>query len=136
MKNKELMAESETIELKKSTSELKEAIISISAMLNKHQHGEIYFGVKNDGTVSGQMISEKTIRDISKTIADSIEPKVFPEIKKVEIDGKGCIHVVFSGRETPYFAFGRAYMRVGDEDRQISGRELERLILRKNRNEM
>lgn len=136
MKIKERITESESIELKKSTSELKEAVISISAMLNKHQHGEIYFGIKNDGTVIGQMISEKTIRDVSKTIADNIEPKTFPEIKKVKIDGKECIHVVFSGRETPYFAFGRAYIRVGDEDRQISGRELEQLILKKNRNEM
>jgi len=31
------MKESETLELKKSTSELKEAIISIAAILNKHQ---------------------------------------------------------------------------------------------------
>ena len=136
MKTKEIYTESETIELKKSTSELKEAIISMSAMLNKHQHGEIYFGIKNDGAVVGQMISEKTIRDISKTIADNIEPKTFPDIKKVKIDGKECIHVIFSGRETPYFAFGRAYIRVGDEDRQISGRELEQLILKKNRHEM
>jgi len=56
--------ETELIELKKSTSELKEAVISITAMLNKHQHGEVWFGVKNDGTVAGQQISEKTIRDI------------------------------------------------------------------------
>ena len=38
--------ETETIEFKKSTGELKEAVYSISAILNKHQHGELYFGVK------------------------------------------------------------------------------------------
>jgi len=32
--------ESETLELKKSTSEIKEAIISIVSILNKNQHGE------------------------------------------------------------------------------------------------
>lgn len=37
--------ESETVELKKSTSELKEAVISIVAMLNKHQQGEVLPGV-------------------------------------------------------------------------------------------
>jgi ATP-dependent DNA helicase RecG len=37
--------ESETLELKKSTSELKEAIISISAILNKHNSGEDIFGI-------------------------------------------------------------------------------------------
>ena len=36
--------ESETVELKKSTSELKEALVSISAILNKHGSGEISFG--------------------------------------------------------------------------------------------
>ena len=58
------MKESETLELKKSTSELKEAIISIVSILNKHQKGELYFGVKNNGDVVGQTVTEKTIREI------------------------------------------------------------------------
>ena len=41
------------------------------------------------------------------------------------IDGKKCIRVTFSGKDTPYFAYGRAYMRVADEDRQLTARELE-----------
>ena len=36
------MRESEVLELKTSTSELKEAINSIAAILNKHQKGELY----------------------------------------------------------------------------------------------
>lgn len=85
--------ETETVELKKSTSELKEALISIVAMLNKHQRGEVWFGIKNDGNVAGQQISEKTIRDISKAIADHIEPKIFPVIEQVTVDNKQCIKV-------------------------------------------
>jgi len=34
--------ESETTEFKKSTAELKEAVISIVAMLNKHGWGEVH----------------------------------------------------------------------------------------------
>jgi ATP-dependent DNA helicase RecG len=64
------MKESETLELKRSTSELKEAVISVSAILNKHGKGEIYFGVRNDGTVVGQQVSEKTLRDISQAITN------------------------------------------------------------------
>ncbi|MEK6867475.1 MAG: RNA-binding domain-containing protein, partial [Nanoarchaeota archaeon] len=56
------MKESETLELKKSTSELKEALKSIVAIVNKHQKGELYFGVKRDGDVVGQSITENTIR--------------------------------------------------------------------------
>lgn len=36
--------ESETLELKKSTAELKEAVISISAILNKHGQGTMRVG--------------------------------------------------------------------------------------------
>ncbi len=53
--------------------------------------------------------------------------------RKVEIDSKECIKVEFQGEETPYFAFGRAFIRVGDEDRQLSAKELENMFLRKNR---
>ena len=39
-------SETEQIEYKKSIGELKEAMFSIVAILNKHQKGELYFGVK------------------------------------------------------------------------------------------
>ena len=41
------------------TLELKETMHSICAILNKHQYGELYFGVKSDGTVVGQVVTEK-----------------------------------------------------------------------------
>ena len=54
--------ETETLEFKKTTGELKEGIVSIAAILNKHQKGELYFGIKPDGTPIGQQISEKALR--------------------------------------------------------------------------
>jgi ATP-dependent DNA helicase RecG len=125
--------ESEKQELKKSTSELKEAVISIAAILNKHRKGALFFGIKNDGTVIGQAITGKTIRDVSKTISEHIEPRIYPKVDKVEIDFKECIKVEFQGEEFPYFAYGRAFIRVGDEDRQLSAKELENMFLNKNR---
>ena len=127
------LKETEKRELKKSTSELKEAVISIAAILNKHQRGEVYFGIGNDGTVVGQSVTEKTVRDVSRTISEYIEPKIYPIVERIEIDSRACIKVKFAGDETPYFAYGRAYMRVGDEDRQLSAKELEKLILKKNK---
>lgn len=96
--------ESETLELKKSTSELKEAVISIVAMLNKHQRGTIYFGIKDDGIVLGQTVGVKTLRDVSKTISDHVEPKIFPEIIHEVIDYKDCIKVEVYGTNVPYYA--------------------------------
>ncbi|HSV43877.1 MAG TPA: RNA-binding domain-containing protein, partial [Candidatus Bathyarchaeia archaeon] len=127
------LKESETLELKKSTSELKEAIVSIVAILNKHSRGGLYFGVKNDGVVVGQAVSEKTVREVSQSISENIEPKIYPKVRGKEIGGKACVVVNFEGAEAPYFAFGRAYMRVGDENRQLSAKELEKIFLRKNR---
>ncbi len=127
-----MIKESETVELKRSTSELKEAIISIVAILNKHRHGKLYFGVRDSGDVIGQDIGEQTIRNVSKSVSDHIEPKIFPKINQQNIDGKDCIIVEFEGKNIPYFANGRAYMRIGDEDRQLSAKELETLILKKN----
>ena len=49
-----LGSESETVEFKKSTGEHKEAPQAMSAMLNKHGAGELYFGVKDDGEVIEQ----------------------------------------------------------------------------------
>ena len=98
--------ENEQLEFKKSTSEFKEAVKSMSAILNKHGGGELLFGVRNDGIPLGQHISEKTLREISQTISNSIEPKVYPIISEVTLDGKDCVSVKFNGVETPYFAHG------------------------------
>ena len=128
--------ESETVEFKKTTSELKEAVISVSAILNKHSRGEVYFGIKNDGSVIGQDVGSKTLRDISHAISENIEPKIYPKIRQIKINNKTCIKVSFEGKDAPYFAYGRAYMRVADEDRQISARELEHLIINKNKDKL
>ena len=128
-----IFTESETVELKKTTSELKESVISIASMLNKHQRGSVYFGIRKDGVILGQDVSDKTIRDISQAISNHIEPRIFPVISKSNLEGKECVVVDFEGCEIPYFAYGRAYIRVGDEDRLLSSKEIENIILEKNR---
>lgn len=116
--------ETETLEYKKSTSEIKEAIQSIGAILNKHQHGEVYFGVKPDGTVIGQTVTEETLRQVSQKIKNFIEPKIYPEVRRVVLDGRECVHVRFSGTQTPYFAYNVARMRVADEDIVMTREEI------------
>ena len=133
MPTDKILRETEFLELKKSTSELKEAVISVVSILNKHQKGDLYFGIKNTGEVVGQTVTENTIREISKAISDRIEPKIFPLISDIIMNGKKCVHVVFAGENIPYYAFGRAYIRVGDEDKKVSPQELEKFILRKNK---
>ena len=130
------MQETETIEFKKSLAELKEGLISMVAILNKHQAGELWFGVRNDGKPVGLIAGEKTLRDVSQAIAAHIEPKIYPAVETQNLEGVTCIRVAFSGKEAPYFAYGRAYLRVADADRQVSAKELENLILAKNRDQL
>ena len=130
----DLLRESETVELKKSLAELKEGLVSIAAILNKHGAGELWFGVAPSGKPAGLDVTDKTLRDLSQAIAAHIEPKIYPQVTTQTVSGKTCIHIRFDGQNAPYFAHGRAYMRVADEDRQLSAAELETIIVDKNQN--
>lgn len=125
-----MQRENEYIEYKESTTELDKGLISIVSILNKHQKGKLYFGVKDDGTPIGQTIGKDTLRKISQAIANHIEPKIFPEINQIKLEGKNCIEIKFEGNDIPYFAFEKAYIRVVDEDKKISQKELKKLILK------
>ena len=109
-------SESETIEFKKSTGELKEAVVSIAAILTKHRKGILYFGVKNDGTVIGQDINDDTLRKISQAIGNHISPAIYPEITIETFGDRQCIKVSFEGHHAPYLAYNVPRIRVADED--------------------
>ena len=54
-----LGSETEQVEFKKSTSELREGMESIASIPNKHESGQLYFGVRPDGEVIGQKVSKR-----------------------------------------------------------------------------
>ncbi len=121
--------ETEKVEFKKSTSELSDGIISLSAMLNKHGEGTLYFGVRNNGDVIGQSdINENTLRDVSREIAEGIRPQIIPSIALELIEDKKIIKVYAKGNNIPYSAFGKYYSRSFDEDKQLSPESLKALI--------
>ena len=125
--------ESEIIEFKKSTAELKEAVVAIVAMLNKHGQGEVYFGISDDGKVVGQDIGRMTIKEVTQAVVDNIEPKIYPKVEPRKIEGKDCIVIEAHGINSPYFAYGRAYIRVGESNKALSPHKIETLILSKKK---
>ena len=127
------LRESETIEFKKSTAELKKAVVSIVAMLNKHGRGEVYFGIDDDGQVLGHPAGRMTFKDITQAVVDNTEPRIFPKVETRKIEGKDCIVIEAHGINSPYFAYGRAYIRVGESDKALSPQEIEKLILSKKK---
>lgn len=123
------MVENEFVEFKKTTSELNEGIISIVSILNKHKHGELFFGIKNNGVPFRFEINDSTMRDISRKIYESIKPQIYPTIEKIIIDGIQVIKVTFMGDDVPYSAFGRYYIRTADEDRELTPNELRKIMI-------
>ncbi len=120
--------ENEQLEFKKSTSEIKEAMDDICAILNKHGSGTLYFGVKPNGDVCGQEIGSHTLDDIARTCKEAILPIIYPTIKEVTLDNKMCIKVDFNGSEKPYSSFGIYYKRVVDRSERMTPDELRSIL--------
>ncbi len=122
--------ESETVEFKESTGELKEGIKSIASMLNKNKRAVLYFGVSNKGKAIGQEAGDKTLRDISQAISFSIEPAIIPTISV--LDGPSehlkVIKVEASGSDIPYSAYGQYLIRSADEDKKITREALRKMF--------
>lgn len=125
------MREDEFQEFKKTTKELNEAMVSISAMLNKHKQGKIYFGLKNDGTPYSFTITDSTLRDVSRKVFEAIKPQLIPTIRVETIENSEVISLEFSGEDVPYSAFGKYYIRIADEDRELSPSELRKIMIGK-----
>lgn len=117
--------EDEQKEFKRSTSELKEGMASIAAILNKHGSGELFFGVRKDGEVCGQDVSESTLREVSQAIGNYIEPSIYPAVTHERtVDGKDYVKVTFEGANAPYSCGGKYRIRVADEDVLMRPEEL------------
>jgi len=121
--------ETEQIEYKRSTGELKEGVISIASILNKHGSGELYFGVKNNGDVIGQVVSDKTLREISQAISQHIKPAIYPIVEEKIYDDKKVAYVKFEGKRAPYLAYNIPRIRVADEDKVMDQETCHQMML-------
>ena len=121
--------ESEILEFKKTTSELRDAMDDIGSMLNKHGYGTVYFGVKPNGDVCGQTVSASSLNDVATSIKTAIKPMIYPQIEKVVLDNKDVIKVEFKGAERPYSSYGRYFKRVHDRAEELTPDELKHMML-------
>ena len=121
--------ESETLELKKSTGERREAAKTICAMLN-HRGGRVVFGVAPDRRILGQMVTDRTIEELAQELGE-IEPPAFPSVERVKFsEGRELVVItVPSGSGQPYSYRGHAYRRVGNTSRRLSRQEYNRILL-------
>ena len=120
--------ESETLECKATTGMRREAARTVCAMLNQ-QGGHVLFGVKPDGNVTGQQVSERTIEEVIVEIR-RIEPPAFPAVERVRVEGDREVIVVSVSRgpSSPYTYRGAAYRRIGNATVALSSDEYGRML--------
>lgn len=120
--------ESETVEFKKSTAALREGIETICAFANQ-RGGYLLFGIADDGTVVGQQVTEDTIKNIANAVKLNTDPKLYPSIQRIEMQGKTCVLItVEESPLKPHLAYGRAYLRVGPTNQKLDREGYEYLL--------
>jgi len=120
--------ESETVEFKKSTASLREGIETGCAFAN-HRGGYLLFGIDDNGSIIGQNVTDDTLKNIANAIKLNTDPKLYPLIEKIELEGKICILVtVEESPLKPHLAYGRAYMRVGATNQKLDREQYEYLL--------
>lgn len=104
--------ESETVEFKESLGQLDKGEKALSAMLNKHHTGTVYFGVNDNGDVIGMDVGDSTLEKIRNAIRTDIAPQVVPEIVALTSDdGKRYVSVKVIGYSVPYSYKEKYYIR-------------------------
>ena len=117
--------ESQTLELKKSTGELKDAMHTACAFLNS-DGGWLIFGVTPDSLrIVGQKVTDNTRREIAQALA-SLEPAVDVSAEYIDVPnsktGNQIVAIHFDGRKdshVPYTCNGRPYYKVESTTRQM-----------------
>ena len=122
--------ESETMEFKESISQLDKGLKSLSAMLNRHNYGTVYFGVNDQGEVIGMDIGKDTSESIRNLVRSKIQPQIVPEVTKhMTDDGKKYITLHAYGYDTPYSYDGRYYIRNVSSDESAGPEIVSQLVL-------
>jgi len=121
--------ESAQVEFRRSTGTLRAAAKTICGMLNG-DGGYVLIGVRDDGSVLGQEISDKTRRDIARELS-SIEPQVAIEPDVVPVEG-ARVALAFSvpgDRSGPYTYDGRPFVRQGPTTRPMEREAFEQRVI-------
>jgi len=120
--------ESEALELKKSTALIREGVETVCALANRHG-GQIVFGVADDGSVLGQQVSDDTLKNLANAIKLNTDPKLYPSIEAIALDGHPCVLVtVEESPLKPHLAYGRAFLRSGPTNQRIGRDHYEQLL--------
>ncbi len=119
--NVDFPIEDEFCEFKTSLAELDKGIATITAMLNKHEKADVYYGVANDGEAVGLngQLGPETIKKVESRISEIVKPSIVPNVILEDYAGKKVIHVSAKGNRKPYSCAGDYRIRVGSSNKKI-----------------
>lgn len=121
--------EDEYQEFKEGLGQLDKGLKSITAMLNRHGRATLYFGVKDNGDVSGLTIGKNTKMDIRNTIRNKIEPRIYPDIiEEQDEEGRTYLKITATGFDIPYSFDGRYYIRNVSADESATNEMLRKML--------
>ena len=102
------------VEFKQTTGQLERGMETLCAFLNG-EGGAVLFGVKDNGAIIGQVVSDKTKREIAEAIR-LIEPFAAITVSYADIPGTGRQVIALYAEEqrymSPFTYKGRAYQRI------------------------
>jgi len=128
--------ESEQLEFKKSTAQLRRACETLCAMLNA-EGGRVLIGVTPEGRIVGQKVSDKTLRELAGLLG-KFEPAAPIEQERLPVGGAKEVLILTAAPNTesrPYVFEGRPYERVASITSMMPQETYQRLLTERGRHQ-
>ena len=121
--------ESERLELKKSTGDLRGGMETLCGFLNG-QGGKVLFGVTEKGRILGQDVSDQTLQDVAREIMRFEPPATISQMRvPIEKRREVLLLETTDRSQAPYTYNHRPYRRIGTTTSVMSQPEYERRLL-------
>lgn len=122
--------ESETLEFKTSTAQLKPACETLCGFLNA-KGGMVLIGIGSKGQVIGQHVTDSTHQEIANELR-KIEPTARIKVDYVKIDDKQVIVIQApAGKHIPYAYDGRPFERTLNSKGRMTQHHYEQLLIQR-----
>jgi len=130
--------ETHNVEYKSSLSDT-DRIIEVACSFANNEGGVVLIGIREEkksvkDRVAGIDIGKDTIGKLVNRLIDKTDPNLYPNIEIVKVLGENIIAIeVTEGRDKPYTASGKPFIRVGNVTKQMKRSEYEKMIIDKSK---
>lgn len=126
--------EDQTNEFKASGTKTEKLVKEIAAMLNTKAGGIIFYGIEDDGKITGSDISNQDLdQRVQNGIRTTIKPRATVKVKKIKVMGSEVSAIIvppWNGSDV-YQLNDTFYIRHGGNSLPMSGEEIKKMLLGK-----